>query len=140
MGDSLVEVTADVVRRLDALLERLERQERQSTDLFALLRGSLNHMLYAGMFAVGQSLQARVVEGQVPFRALAFADVNGIGPCTFDVGGTGAVSGVGTVAARLHDCGCMPLVGRSLTVTSTTAGSLFVALYTTAQPFSWSSL
>lgn len=136
--DSLVETTAELIRHLERLAERLDRSDRQTTDVIALLRGSLNHMVYAGMFNVGAGLQNRI-DGQIPFRALAFADVNGIGPLNFDVASEGG-GGIGSVAAKVNMFGCVPIVGRSLAVTTASAGSLFVALYTTAQPFTWGLL
>jgi hypothetical protein len=136
--ENILTATAETIRRLDALLEHMEHDRHTATDTLAALRASINKTLYAGMINVPVAAQPFKIpiDFVVPFATLAFADTAGL-TLSFDIGGIGATTGVGTVVANVNDWGCVPLPGRSLYVTAVTAGKFFLALFTTPQPFAW---
>jgi hypothetical protein len=133
---NLAETTADLIRRLDSLVMRMDEEQAQHSERLALLRQSVNGMVYAGMLPVGASDSAHL-DFTVPFASVAVADPFGLGWFTVSTDGAGeGGASLGSIVVPQFGAVCVPLAGRSIDLSEATgAGSVFIAVYTRIQPF-----
>jgi hypothetical protein len=134
----ILHALGDLIPRLDNLASYAEAQLQQSTELMAILRGKVNDQLWAG------TIQLTGVTGAwsysfdfaVDFASVGWADTQGNGPFTISTDATGATKGPGTVNtfSAGGDSGTVPLIGKHLTISSSSSSStpptLFVAIFT----------
>lgn len=113
----LVAAGDDLIKRLDDLAERIDRELEQSSATLALLRQGIDHIVFAGMVPIPTGGIAHL-DWTVPFASLAIADPNGAGPLVLSTdGGSGQIS-LGQIQLALNDAACVPLHGRYADVTS----------------------
>jgi hypothetical protein len=128
---------ADLIRRLDDLVIRIDREFGQSSETLALLRQSLDHMVFAGMVLIPAGGAPYHSDWTVPFASLAIADPNGAGPLVVSTDGASGANSLGQVQLAVGDAACVPLHGRYVDITGAAGKSIFVAAFTRAQPFFW---
>lgn len=135
--EHIVQAGADLIRRLDDLLERIDRELAIQTNTIALLRQSVNSIIYAGMVMPGASSLTWSQDFAVPFASVGVADPNGAGPLTVATEGAEGVASIGAAQLNSGDVVCLPLTGRSLKIVATAQHPIFVALYLRTQPLYW---
>lgn len=128
-------VADELLMRLDRLAGVLDAQNQRSSEMIALLRGSINHQLYAGtvLFRAQGPLWAYETDFVVPFASVFYADTQNFGPFTISTDSSGAEAGVGTFVSLTAggDTNRVPLIGRHLSITTAKANAaLFIAVFT----------
>jgi broad specificity phosphatase PhoE len=133
---NIAEIGADLIRRLDELVTRIDNELSTNSETLALLRQSVNKTIFAGMPQIPPSGTFHQ-DFTVPFASVAIADPNGAGPLVLAVDGPAGVSSIGSAQLAANDVACLPLHGRSIDVTGTPGKSIFIAVFTRVQPFYW---
>jgi hypothetical protein len=134
------EALREVVGNLSEITEAQRAQLRQSTELTSLLRGKLNDLLWSGMIQLQGTSGDWTYEQDfvVDFAAVGFIDSLEAGPYTISVDAMGGSNGPGTFQTGVTLSAVVPMVGKHLSIMSTsdsdTAPQLFVTIFTTLQP------
>lgn len=134
------ESLAEVVENLRNLTSVADGQLKQSTDLVSVLRGKLNGTLWAGMVQLqgGANNWSYENDFTVDIAAVGFIDSLSAGPFTFATDAMGGATGPGTFQTGDVLSATFPLIGKHLSIVSTssssTAPTLFVAVFSETQP------
>lgn len=133
-----VEKLDGLLGRLDTLVSFVDASLKQSTESLAILRGKVNNQLYSGTVTLIGTPGSWYYNADfvVDFASVAWADTQGNGPFVISTDGSGATTGPGTINtfAGGKDAGRVPLIGKHLSITSTSQAAgpltLFIAVFT----------
>jgi len=126
----------DLIPRLDRLLELFDMQLNQSTETLSLMRTKVNGLMYSGtaVFEGAAGAWRWRMSPVVPFASIGFSDSQSMGPFVIANSADAGDAGPGTYTTAIGASGEIPMIGTTLSITSTAATQprLFVAVFATA--------